>query len=147
MTMGLSPQRALGPHTPCKATTSPSPPWVTGPQPLTIVKAPKCSWLNQLHQSWFFNIAMKRHSTCDETGLTATTIATNGLVKDICVVIVRSNIDKVVPHGNQGCLSQKWYQNIVSAHHQAESVDHANDLHHSWQVPKHHETNAWLVKE
>jgi hypothetical protein len=38
-------------------------------------------------------------------------------------------------------------KNIVSAHHQAEREDRANNLHHSWQVPKRHETNAWLVKE
>jgi hypothetical protein len=38
-------------------------------------------------------------------------------------------------------------KNIVSAHHQVERVDRANDLYHSWQAPKHHETNAWLVKE
>jgi hypothetical protein len=38
-------------------------------------------------------------------------------------------------------------KNIVSAHHRAERVDRANDLHHSWQVPKRRKTNAWLVKE
>ncbi len=38
-------------------------------------------------------------------------------------------------------------KNIVSAHHQAERVDRANNLHHSWQAPKRHETYAWLVKE
>ncbi len=38
-------------------------------------------------------------------------------------------------------------KNIVSAHHQAECVDCANNLHHSWQAPKRHKTNAWLVKE
>jgi hypothetical protein len=40
-TIGLSPQRALGTRTPCKATTSPLPQRVTGPQPSTIVKVPK----------------------------------------------------------------------------------------------------------
>jgi hypothetical protein len=38
-------------------------------------------------------------------------------------------------------------ENIVSAHHQAKHEDRANDLHHSWQAPKRHKTNAWLVKE
>jgi hypothetical protein len=38
-------------------------------------------------------------------------------------------------------------KNIVSAHHQAERVDGANDLHHSWQASKRHKTKAWLVKE
>jgi hypothetical protein len=37
--------------------------------------------------------------------------------------------------------------NIVSAHHQAKRVDRTNNLHHSWEAPKHHKTNAWSVKE
>jgi hypothetical protein len=88
---------------------------------------------------------MKCHSACDETGLSATAIATNASVKDLCVVIAGSNIG--LCHGTINvvdCRSNN--KNIVPAHHQAECVDCANNLHHSWQVPKHNKTNAWLVK-
>ncbi len=52
-----------------------------------------------------------------------------------------------VLHENKNCWLQKHNKNIESAHHQAKCVDHANDLHHSWQAPKRHETNDWLEEE
>ncbi len=39
-------------------------------------------------------------SNCDETGVSATAIATNASVKDLCVIIEASNINKVAPRGN-----------------------------------------------
>jgi hypothetical protein len=50
---------------------------------------------------------MKRHSASNEACVSATAIAKNALVIDFSIVIVRSNVDKVAPHGNQGCLLQK----------------------------------------
>jgi hypothetical protein len=49
----------------------------------------------------------KRRSTCDETGLSVTTIATNALVKDHYFVIVGSNATMVAPCNKQCCLLQK----------------------------------------
>jgi hypothetical protein len=92
---------------------------------------------------------MEHQSACDETGLTVTTIATNALVKTfvsslqeamptrshcatINIVDCRNNDNKnFTPHitkqNTNDCTDSNWY--------------------HSWQVPKHHKTNAWLVKE
>ncbi len=44
-------------------------------------------------------------------------------------------------------IAETKTKNIVSAHLRADSVDRANNLHHSWQAPKCHKTNTWLVKE
>jgi hypothetical protein len=49
---------------------------------------------------------MERQSACTETGLTATVIATNALVEDICVIIVGSNTNKAAPSNNQHFLLQ-----------------------------------------
>jgi hypothetical protein len=46
---------------------------------------------------------MECQSACNETGLTATAIATKALVKDICGVIAGSNADKVALRNNQHC--------------------------------------------
>ena len=43
---------------------------------------------------------MKRHSTCNEVGLSATAIAINASVKDFLCHSVASNVDKVAPRGN-----------------------------------------------
>jgi hypothetical protein len=67
------------------------------------VKAPKSLRLNQSHQPQTLIIAIKRQSTCNETGLSATSIATNELVKDFCVVITESNVGMVAPRNNQCC--------------------------------------------
>ena len=45
----------------------------------------------------------KRHSACDEVGLTVTTITTNASVKDLLCRIAASNVDKVAPRSNQCC--------------------------------------------
>jgi hypothetical protein len=89
---------------------------------------------------------MKRHSACNENGLSATAIATNALVKDLCVIIAGSKIG--LHRATINIVHRRSdNKNIMSAHHQAEGVDRANNLHHSWQVPKCHETNARSVKE
>jgi hypothetical protein len=90
----------------CKATASPLPQWVTGPQPLMIVKAPNahgkidCTNCNT-------SSLQKRHSVCNEAGLSATTIVTYVLVKDLYVVIVASNANKVALRYKQHCSLQK----------------------------------------
>jgi hypothetical protein len=43
---------------------------------------------------------MKRHSACDEAGLSATVIAINASVKDFLCRIAASDVDKVAPRGN-----------------------------------------------
>jgi hypothetical protein len=48
-------------------------------------------------------IEIKHHSACNETGLSATAIATNASVKDFCVVIAGSNVDMVEPWDNELC--------------------------------------------
>ncbi len=65
---------------PYNATTTPLPQRATGPQS--------------------FIIAIKRFSDCNETGVSATAVATNAPVKDLYVVIVVGNVDKVAPPGN-----------------------------------------------
>jgi hypothetical protein len=49
----------------------------------------------------------KRHSACDEAGLSVTAIATYALVKDFDVIIAASNANKVTPRNKQGCSLQK----------------------------------------
>jgi hypothetical protein len=49
----------------------------------------------------------KRHSACDESGLSATAIATNALVKDLYVLIMVSNAEKVALRDKQCCSLQK----------------------------------------
>jgi hypothetical protein len=50
---------------------------------------------------------MKRHSPCNETGLSATAIATYASVKDFCVVMAASDANKVALHDKQHCSLQK----------------------------------------
>jgi hypothetical protein len=50
---------------------------------------------------------MKRHSTCNEAGLSATAIATNAPVKDLCVIIAGSKFDMVAPCNKHHCLFQE----------------------------------------
>ena len=45
----------------------------------------------------------KRHSACDEVGLTVTAITTNPLVKDLLCHIAARNVNKVAPCSNQCC--------------------------------------------
>ncbi len=42
----------------------------------------------------------KRHSACDEVGLSTAAITTNMSIKDLLCHIAASNVNKVAPHSN-----------------------------------------------
>ncbi len=82
----------------------------------------------------------KRHSACNEVGLSTATITTKTLVKDLLCHSATSNVDKVAPRSNTNCFGQTdpHGTTTTSSHATAVLISKADNM-----IP-HNDQSFWL---